>query len=56
MVHLPHGFFMNWYGTQEGEGFEYHILVVGLALASVFLGGGRFSVDRLVAAKWNGDD
>jgi putative oxidoreductase len=22
MVHLPHGFFMNWFGKQAGEGFE----------------------------------
>jgi len=25
-VHWPNGFFMNWSGTQPGEGFEYHIL------------------------------
>ena len=23
LVHWPVGFFMNWYGTQKGEGFEY---------------------------------
>ena len=22
MVHLPHGFFMNWFGNQAGEGFD----------------------------------
>src|SRR5215510_2240569 len=27
MVHLPHGFFMNWFGKQQGEGYEYHLLV-----------------------------
>ena len=56
MVHLPHGFFMNWYGAQEGEGFEYHILVVGMAIASVLLGGGAYSVDRIISAKVKGAD
>ena len=22
--HLPNGFFMNWFGKQQGEGYEYH--------------------------------
>src|ERR1700730_9326804 len=25
-IHRQHGFFMNWYGKQQGEGFEYHVL------------------------------
>ncbi len=29
IVHLPNGFFMNWFGTQKGEGDEYHILALG---------------------------
>ena len=33
MVHLPHGFFMNWFGNQAGEGFEYHLLAIGMAVA-----------------------
>jgi putative oxidoreductase len=45
-VHAPHGFFMNWYGAQKGEGFEYHLLAIGLALVCVLAGGGRASVDR----------
>lgn len=45
-VHAPHGFFMNWFGAQQGEGFEYHLLVIGMALALVFAGGGRWSLDR----------
>ncbi len=44
-VHLEHGFFMNWFGAQAGEGFEYHLLMIGGALALVLLGGGRWSVD-----------
>lgn len=50
MVHLPHGFFMNWFGKQQGEGFEYHVLVIGIAAALLVTGGGRWSVDREVAA------
>ena len=47
MGHLQHGFFMNWWGTQEGEGFEYHLLVIGLSIALVIKGSGAFSLDRL---------
>ena len=50
-VHAEHGFFMNWYGAQAGEGFEYHVLVIGMALALVFAGGGRWSVDARLAAR-----
>jgi len=49
MVHLPHGFFMNWGGLQQGEGYEYHLLVIGIAVALLITGGGRWSVDRVVA-------
>jgi putative oxidoreductase len=46
--HVEHGFFMNWFGQQQGEGIEYHLLVIGIALALVVRGGGRFSVDRVI--------
>jgi len=46
MVHLPNGFFMNWSGQQAGEGFEYHILAIAMALAIIVGGAGRFSIDR----------
>ncbi|MFZ0932587.1 MAG: DoxX family protein [Syntrophobacteraceae bacterium] len=51
LVHWPHGFFMNWYGKQSGEGFEYHLLVMGMALALMITGAGRLSLDGLVARK-----
>jgi putative oxidoreductase len=41
------GFFMNWFGNQKGEGIELFILAVGIAVALVVSGAGRFSVDRL---------
>lgn len=44
-VHAKVGFFMNWMGQQQGEGFEYHLLVLGIALVLMIRGGGRFSVD-----------
>lgn len=49
MVHWPNGFFMNWFGKQAGEGFEYHLLALGLALALLTGGGGKASVDRAIA-------
>jgi putative oxidoreductase len=51
MNHLQNGFFMNWMGNQKGEGFEFHILVVGIALALVVKGGGAFSIDRRIVKK-----
>ena len=48
-VHVGNGFFMNWGGTQSGEGFEYHILALGIALVVMLKGSGAFSLDRLTA-------
>lgn len=48
-VHLANGFFMNWNGNQAGEGYEYHILALGLALAIMIGGSGALSLDRLLA-------
>ena len=48
MVHLPNGFFMNWFGNQAGEGFEYHLLAIGMAVALMIAGGGKWSVDRFL--------
>jgi len=44
--HLQYGFFMNWYGTKQGEGFEYHLLMIALLLMVLFAGPGRFSLAR----------
>ncbi len=46
---LEHGFFMNWFGNQAGEGFEYSLLVIGLALTVVVNGSGKWSVDNLIS-------
>ena len=47
-VHIPNGFFMNWFGKQAGEGFEYHLLVIGMSIPLVISGGGKYSVDVLI--------
>jgi putative oxidoreductase len=47
--HTQHGFFMNWYGNQKGEGFEFHLLVLGIAMALILGGAGLWSVDALLA-------
>ena len=40
------GFFMNWSGTQKGEGYEYHLLAIALCVAILVKGSGAFSIDR----------
>ena len=47
-VHIPNGFFMNWFGKQAGEGFEYHLLVIGMSIPLLISGGGKYSVDLLI--------
>lgn len=47
-THADNGFFMNWSATQAGEGYEYHLLAIGLAIVTIILGGGALSVDRLL--------
>ena len=49
--HLQNGFFMNWFGKQAGEGYEYHLLVIGIGLALLITGAGKWSMDRLIAEK-----
>lgn len=51
LVHWPIGFFMNWAGKQAGEGFEYHLLVLGICAALLLIGGGKWSVDGVIAKK-----
>jgi putative oxidoreductase len=50
-THLPNGLFMNWFGNQQGEGFEFHLLALALALPLVVRGGGLASLDRVLARK-----
>lgn len=49
MVHLQNGFFMNWMGTQKGEGIEYHLLALAMAGALLLRGAGAFSLDHALS-------
>lgn len=51
LVHSRVGFFMNWYGNQGGEGFEFHLLAVALALVVMIRGGGMYSADRVITRR-----
>ena len=46
MVHGKVGFFMNWMGNQGGEGFEYHLLAIGILLVILIAGPGRYAIGR----------
>jgi putative oxidoreductase len=49
-AHFANGFFMNWFGNQAGEGYEYHLLVIGLAISLLITGGGKASIDHRIVA------
>ena len=49
--HVKNGFFMNWMGTQKGEGFEYHLLAVAICAALIIRGGGKWSLDGIMERK-----
>jgi putative oxidoreductase len=49
MVHSKFGFFMNWFGNQQGEGYEYHLLAIALAFAILVKGCGALSIDRALS-------
>ena len=48
-VHWQFGFFANWFGTQKGEGFEFHLLVLAITAFLMIKGGGALSADRKLA-------
>lgn len=48
-AHIQFGFFMNWYGNLKGEGFEYHLLIIGIAVSLVISGPGKRSIDYLIS-------
>jgi putative oxidoreductase len=50
-VHFANGFFMNWAGNQPGEGFEYHLLAIALAVVVMLRGSGAFSLDRALTTR-----
>ena len=52
LVHWPNGFFMNWSGQQKGEGIEFFILAIGIAIAIMIGGSGAFSIDLGLSRKY----
>ena len=48
LVHLPNGFYMNWYGSQAGEGYEMHLAVIAMAGVLVIHGPGKWSLDHVI--------
>jgi putative oxidoreductase len=48
-VSWPHGFFMDWNRNQKGEGFEYHLLALGIAITLTIVGAGVWSLDGALA-------
>ena len=53
MVHMQYGLFMNWFGNQAGQGYEFHLLVIGLSLIVLLKGSGKWSLDKLIFDKFN---
>lgn len=53
-THAPNGFFMNWFGSLPagGEGFEYHLLAIGLAAVVMLNGSGALSLDRWLTRRF----
>jgi putative oxidoreductase len=51
LVHSKVGFFMNWTGQQKGEGFEYHLLAIAIAIVILVRGSGAFSIDRALSSR-----
>ena len=50
MVHGRFGFWMNWTGTQKGEGFEYYFLLIATSAFLMIRGARAASVDRLLSS------
>jgi putative oxidoreductase len=48
-VHLKYGLFMNWFGEKQGHGFEYHLVVIALAVVVMVRGAGAFSLDSALS-------
>jgi len=55
LVHRHVGFFMNWSGTQRGEGYEFHLLALGLGAVVLIQGSGALSIDRWLTGRGTSD-
>lgn len=50
-VHIANGFFANWTGHQKGEGIEYFIYAIVIAVVTTIAGAGRYSLDARIAGE-----
>jgi putative oxidoreductase len=50
LVHSQFGFFMNWTGTQKGEGYEYHLVILAVTVLLIIRGAGALSLDGLLSS------
>jgi len=53
-TNIHNGFFMNWAGNLKGEGYEYHLLIIGMAIALLVSGAGKWSIDYAVQKRLAG--
>jgi putative oxidoreductase len=44
-------FFMNWFGTQNEEGYEFFLLAMGMSASLVISGAGSLSIDRVFSRR-----
>jgi putative oxidoreductase len=56
-THVADGLFMNWFGSLPAgsEGFEYHLLAIGLSAVVAINGSGALSLDRWLATRLTPD-
>ncbi|PSR55284.1 hypothetical protein AHMF7605_18130 [Adhaeribacter arboris] len=45
---IEFGFFMNWFNNQAGEGYEFFIFWIAMALSLFITGGGKYAADNLL--------
>ena len=53
--HIQNGFFMNWFGNQKGEGYEYFLFLIGLSATLLLNGSGRLSLDKFLIKQKNAE-
>ncbi len=51
LVHGQYGFFINWYGLQQGEGVQFHLLASAASIVVMLKGSGAWSLDRAIAVR-----
>ena len=54
LVHGEYGFFINWYGAQQGKGIQFHLRATAAAVVVMAKGSGAWSIDRLLTRRGRG--